>query len=475
MATKNPLKNCCDEATCSICLDYFKDPVTVDCGHNFCQVCITQCLEKPKPSCPECRETISQRNFRPNRELTNLVELIKKLQLEMQKEEKRGVCEKHQEPLKLFCQEDQMCICLVCDKSKEHKDHDVLPLEEAFDEYKGKVNKEILSLVQKRQQLEALCSDEEQKSQKRLTLLEKERQNGLSVFEKLQKSLEENKHAWLHCLADLEERMKKNGKENANRLLSQITELSSLIAKLEEKSQQPAGEFLQDIAMLLIRCTWIEEGSPELKPFQVVESALTVFTRKRETLEKSFKDCQDILENTLQKVHVTLDEDTVHGCLSISENQRSVTGGEEDWLLSFHRERFDTVKCVLGCEKFTSGRHYWDVDIEGNQAAWVGVARKSVRRKGDINFSPEEGIWAIQSPITSHSQLLALMSPSQTTASSSYQLSKVRVSLDYEAGRVEFFDRCSGRSFFTFSSASFAGERVCPFFQVSQGTNLNCC
>uniref|UniRef100_A0A8D0DNN0 Uncharacterized protein n=1 Tax=Salvator merianae TaxID=96440 RepID=A0A8D0DNN0_SALMN len=110
MATRNLVKNFSDEAICSICLEYFKDPVTVDCGHNFCQVCITRCLEEAegKPSCPQCRETISQRNFRPNRQLTNL----------------------------LFCKEDRICICVVCDRSKEHKDHNVLPLEEAFKEYK---------------------------------------------------------------------------------------------------------------------------------------------------------------------------------------------------------------------------------------------------------------------------------------------------------------------------------------------------
>lgn len=29
-----------EEATCSICLDYFIDPVMTSCGHNFCRECI---------------------------------------------------------------------------------------------------------------------------------------------------------------------------------------------------------------------------------------------------------------------------------------------------------------------------------------------------------------------------------------------------------------------------------------------------
>lgn len=47
-----------------------------------------------------------------------------------------GVCEKHREPLKLYCEEDQMPICVVCDRSREHRGHSVLPLEEAVEGFK---------------------------------------------------------------------------------------------------------------------------------------------------------------------------------------------------------------------------------------------------------------------------------------------------------------------------------------------------
>uniref|UniRef100_A0A8D0BPK3 RING-type E3 ubiquitin transferase n=1 Tax=Salvator merianae TaxID=96440 RepID=A0A8D0BPK3_SALMN len=388
MASGNLVNNISDEVTCSLCLERFKDPVTVDCGHNFCQVCITQCLEEAEgqPSCPQCRETISQRNFRPNCQLANLVELIKRLQLEIQEEEKRGVsgkyqtpllisfCGKHQEPLKLFCKDDQMCICLVCHLSKEHKDHNVLPVEEASQEYK----------------VRNPC----------------ERSKGLAAFE----TLERNKLVWLSCLDDLQKQMKEYWEENDVELLDKITDLRSQIVEMEKMCQKPAGEFLQ-------------QGPGGL-----------------------FLD---------------------------------VTAIKEFQNLPFNPERFDTMPCVLGREKFTAGRHYWDVEIKENQAGWaVGVARESVRRKGYLKFSPEEGIWAIhyfrilEKPLF---QLSALTSPSQIKLSSSQPLSKVRVSLDYEAGHVEFSDPCSGGSIFTFSSACFAGERVCPFFQVSQGTTLNCC
>lgn len=132
-----------EEATCSICLDYFSDPVMTACGHNFCRECIQMSWEKGKGKkgkrkqkgsfpCPECREMSPQRNLRPNRLLTKVAEMARQhpgLQ-------KRDLCQAHQEPLKLFCQDDQIPICVVCRESQEHRLHRVLPVDEAAKEYK---------------------------------------------------------------------------------------------------------------------------------------------------------------------------------------------------------------------------------------------------------------------------------------------------------------------------------------------------
>uniref|UniRef100_A0A674K5G2 Tripartite motif containing 39 n=1 Tax=Terrapene triunguis TaxID=2587831 RepID=A0A674K5G2_9SAUR len=127
------------EVTCSVCLEYFTDPVTTECGHNFCWACISQCWGEPEPnfSCPQCRETAPQRDLRPNRQLGNLVELVKRLRLQAGPEpEGQKVCKRHQETLKLFCEEDQAPTCMVCDRSRAHHAHTVVPIEEAAQEYR---------------------------------------------------------------------------------------------------------------------------------------------------------------------------------------------------------------------------------------------------------------------------------------------------------------------------------------------------
>uniref|UniRef100_A0A8C6V835 Tripartite motif containing 7 n=1 Tax=Naja naja TaxID=35670 RepID=A0A8C6V835_NAJNA len=128
-----------DEATCSVCLEYFKDPVSIQCGHNFCRACITKSwksLEVDFP-CPQCREVFKEKSFRPNRQLANMSEIISQFILHGGRglEEDR-ICEKHKEALKLYCKDDEKTICVVCDRSRDHRPHAVVPVEEAAQEYK---------------------------------------------------------------------------------------------------------------------------------------------------------------------------------------------------------------------------------------------------------------------------------------------------------------------------------------------------
>lgn len=68
---------------CAICLDYFKDPVSIGCGHNFCRGCVTQLAPPPAPprqfTCPQCRKSFKRRSFRPNLQLANMVQIIRQM------------------------------------------------------------------------------------------------------------------------------------------------------------------------------------------------------------------------------------------------------------------------------------------------------------------------------------------------------------------------------------------------------------
>ncbi|XP_059570381.1 butyrophilin subfamily 1 member A1 [Alligator mississippiensis] len=163
---------------------------------------------------------------------------------------------------------------------------------------------------------------------------------------------------------------------------------------------------------------------------------------------------------------VTLDPDTAHHELILAEDGKSVRQTDTRQDLPDNPERFDLARCVLGHEGFTSGRHWWEVEV-GKGASWaVGVARDSVRRKGLISFSPEEGVWAVWCYT---GEYMALTAPDPTPLTLDRAPSRVGVCLDCTLGRVSFLDADTEASIFTFPPASFEGGRIRAWFLVWDG------
>uniref|UniRef100_A0A8C0IML1 Butyrophilin subfamily 1 member A1-like n=1 Tax=Chelonoidis abingdonii TaxID=106734 RepID=A0A8C0IML1_CHEAB len=164
--------------------------------------------------------------------------------------------------------------------------------------------------------------------------------------------------------------------------------------------------------------------------------------------------------------HVTLDPDTAHPNLVLSEDRKSVIWRDTEQNLPNNPERFDSWGCVLGCEGFTSGRHCWEVEV-GDGGGWaVGVARESVGRKGRISHSPEGGIWAVR---RWGGQFQALTSP-VTPLPLSRVPSRIRVCLDCDRGQVTFIDAGDEAPIFTFPPGSVPGERIRPWFWAGLGS-----
>ena len=170
---------------------------------------------------------------------------------------------------------------------------------------------------------------------------------------------------------------------------------------------------------------------------------------------------------------VTLDPDTAHRRLVLSEDRRSARW-ESAWQdLPDTPERFSDWCCVLGREGFTEGKHCWEVELEGEVGgdAWwaVGVARGSVERKGYKRLSPEGGIWAVW---YQKGEFLCLTSP-RTPLPQSLLPRRIWVSLDCAQGLVAFIDADRELEIFTFPPAVFNGESIHPWFLVgTEGTRL---
>ncbi|NXW35927.1 BT1A1 protein, partial [Phaetusa simplex] len=166
---------------------------------------------------------------------------------------------------------------------------------------------------------------------------------------------------------------------------------------------------------------------------------------------------------------VVLDPDTAHCDLVLSDDCKSVKRQDTRQDIPDIPERFNPWRCVLGREGFTSGRYYWEVEAVDGGGWTVGVSREDVKRKGEIEFKPEEGIWAV-GQWAGHFQ--ALTSPNRTFLPEIQTPKRIRVSLDYEEGRVAFFSVDEEIPIFTFPLVSFEGIRVRPWVWLGPGTWL---
>ncbi|XP_075784848.1 RING finger protein 112 [Pelodiscus sinensis] len=71
-----------EDVTCSICLDVLEDPVSIECGHNFCRGCLSahwSGVSSRGSRCPECRAPCARDRMTPDTRLRSLVENIRDL------------------------------------------------------------------------------------------------------------------------------------------------------------------------------------------------------------------------------------------------------------------------------------------------------------------------------------------------------------------------------------------------------------
>ncbi|KAM6038453.1 E3 ubiquitin-protein ligase TRIM7-like isoform 1-T1 [Theristicus caerulescens] len=455
-----------DEATCSVCLEFFKDPVSIECGHNFCRACIIKSwkdLEMDFP-CPQCREVFQQKSFRPNRQLANMSEIISQFTLRGAKgAEEDGLCVKHREALKLYCKDDRRTICVVCDRSREHRPHAVVPIDEASEEYKEKIQGRLDFLKKERQELLEFKVNDDKKTQELLKTIENERQKLLLEFEKLRQFLHDQEHILLGQLEKMEKNIAKRQNENITDLSKEITLLNKLITELEEKIQQPMLEFLKDVMNIISRSDDVKCQKP-VPVCTDMKMHICNFSLKTVVLEKVLKKFRENLQDELgrgEKEDLTLDPDSANHLLILSADLKSVRMGCRKQELPDNPKRFDTNSRVLATTGFKSGRHYWEVEVGASDGWAFGVAKESVRRKGLTQFSPEEGIWAVQQ---NGGRYWAVTSPQRTPLCLSQKLNKVRVYLDYEGEEVSFYNADNMQHIFTFNVAF--QEKVFPLFSV---------
>jgi len=171
-------------------------------------------------------------------------------------------------------------------------------------------------------------------------------------------------------------------------------------------------------------------------------------------------------------VDVTLNADTAHPRLEVSEDGKSVTDTGVIRQVPSKEERFDSHTFVLAKEGYTSGRQYWEVDV-GRRRNWIlGVASESVAHKGTMTLSPENGFWVIG--LADGEEYWAHTDP-WTRLTVSGKPEKIGIFLNFSANKLSFYNAKKKIALYTFTSigGSRLERKFVPFFSTGSGVSVH--
>uniref|UniRef100_A0A8C5QUN9 Uncharacterized protein n=1 Tax=Leptobrachium leishanense TaxID=445787 RepID=A0A8C5QUN9_9ANUR len=383
-------------------------------------------------------------------------------------------CSVHKKVLEYYCCEDAACICVSCSLAGDHRGHQVETLNEASEKKKDTLRNILQKLTSQReeaenrvQSLEAIRRQVQKKAAgvtERVTALIRDIKKQLEALEKrvLSEISRQEEQVSLR-VSDLIQQLEIK-KEELSRKMGDIEELCDMSDPLTvlqglESDRADYCDAEEDTERHDIKVHDVEDVG---LISETLHSGLTgIMSRvmrwhrvpEAPDMLLDVNTAPDMLLDVNTASDMLLDVNTASNDVSLSEDLKTVSWSEIDQSRPETQERFQNYAHILSTSSFSSGRHYWEV--EGNESGYwgVGVVYPSMKRKGkrsrigdnnkswglwrryDNNYSVRHNNKSIQFP---------------------HPLSCCRIGifLDYEAGRLSFYELCDPiRHLHTFTAA----------------------
>ncbi|XP_040203123.1 E3 ubiquitin/ISG15 ligase TRIM25-like [Rana temporaria] len=477
------------ELKCSVCLNIYTDPVTLRCGHNFCRVCIdrvldtqegsgdlfcpvcrkrfrsrpalqrnttlhnivghfvsahpdqesgvfcTHCVDSPVPavrSCLHCEAFLCDKHLRVHKTSPPHVLCDPTLSMESRK------CSVHKKILEYYCTEDETCICVSCSLAGEHRGHQVETLNEASEKKKETLRNVLQKLLTKREETEESVQSLQEHRRKVEEEAAGDTERVTDLFIELRRCLEDLEKRVLREISGRAERISifirdlEIKKEELSRKMRHIEELCNMTDPLTVLQESDTGDLCDT-----------EDGDNE----------------DRERHEKLLHDGGGLdvagvlhtgLSDIITEVNVyfyieiaadiLLDGNTANNDLQISDDRTTVSVSDRKQNHPETPERFQNYSQVMSSQSFSSGRHYWEVDVGGSDGWTVGMCYPSIERRGgesEIGFNKKS--WALK---RYNNQYSVIHDSDETPLPPNPSSNRVMIYLDYEVGRISFYDLC---------------------------------
>ncbi|KAM9718118.1 tripartite motif-containing protein 16-like isoform 1-T2 [Menidia menidia] len=417
-----------------------------------CDVCTEKKLKAIK-CCLVCLASYCEKHLKlhyesPAFEQHKLVDPSKNLQ--------QNICSRHDEVMKIFCRTDQQSICYLC-LMDEHKGHETVPAE--------------AERTEKQKELEASRQRIQQRIQEREEDVQLLQQEAEAINGSADKAVEDSERTFMELIrllqkrsSDVKQQLRSQQETEVSRvqelqekLKQEIWELKRRDGQLEKLSHtEDHNQFLHSYPSLSALSESAHSSSINTRPRSYFEDVTAAVSETREKLQDVLTEQWTHISLTVSEpdvllpkpepqtradflefaTEITLDPNTAHAHLLLSDGNRKATYMKQEQSYSSHPDRFTAWHQVLGGESLT-GRCYWEVESRRGGVR-VAVTYKSIKRAGRLNeclLGCNDKSWALCCDKNSYT----FWHNNVKTPLSGSQFFRVGVYLDHRAGVLSFY------------------------------------
>ncbi|XP_067447181.1 uncharacterized protein [Thunnus thynnus] len=417
-----------------------------------CDVCTGRKLKALK-SCLVCLASYCEKHLQPHYDAAplkkhKLVDPSEKLQ--------ENICSRHDEVMKMFCRTDQQSICYLCSVD-EHKGHDTVSAAAERTERQRELEVSRQNIQQRIQDREKDVKLLQQELKAVSRSADKAVEDSEKIFTELISLIQKRSSDVKQQIRSQQETEVSRVKELQEKLEQEITELKRKDAELKQLSHtEDHNQFLHNYPSLSQLSEPTDSSSINIRPLRYFEDVTAAVSELRDQLQDILREKWTNISLTVTEVDVllseaepktragflkysceiTLDPNTAHTCLLLSEGNRKATFMSRPQSYSSHPDRFTVCSQVLSRESLT-GRCYWEVEWRGDGVC-VAVAYKNISRAGNSNecrFGFNDKSWMLDCFANSYTFWFNNIKTHVSGPGSS----RVGVYLDHRAGILSFY------------------------------------